>query len=64
VDKITACLTHDKTTKNKERYSLLDGEDNPGIASVYLEKAALGPSPPRQVNVVIEAATTYGVKGD
>ena len=54
------CLTHDKTTKNKERYSLLEGEDNPGLASVYIEKAALGPNPPRQVNVTIEAATVMG----
>ena len=60
MDRITVCLTHDKTTKNKERYGLLEGEDNPGLASVYIEKIVLGPHPPRQVNVTIEAATVVG----
>jgi len=60
VDSIDVCLTHDKTTKNKERYSLLEGESNPGVASIYIEKVVLGPHPPRQVNVHVEAATVMG----
>lgn len=58
MDKFTTCLTHDRTTKNKERFSLLEGEDNPGVASVYIEKAAMGPGgTPRQVVVTVSEAT-------
>jgi hypothetical protein len=52
---LSVTLTHDKTTLHKERYSLLDNQDNPGLSSVYIEKVAIRGTRPERVVVAVKA---------